>query len=88
MSHNFIIFSGSTLNSVPSKFYLKHQKYKNIYAYAENLKEAKQKFKEANLGECRWAQIVCLKTYNIIESVFSFKIGEPLYEGYYSSDDE
>jgi hypothetical protein len=88
MSHNYVIFSGSTLNSVPSKFYLKNQEYKNIYAYAKTLNEAKEKFKEATLEECKWAQIVCLKTFNIIESELSFKIDEPLYEGYYSSDDE
>ena len=88
MSNLFAIYSGSTNDSVPNKFYLKGQKYKYFIGYAKTLKEAKKMFEKENLGESKWAQIVCLTTFNIIESQISIDINKPLYEGYYSSDDE
>ena len=88
MTNLFAVYSGSTNNSVPNKFYLKGQKYKYFIGYAKTLKEAKKIFEKENLGESKWVQIVCLTTFNIIESQISININKPLYEGYYSSDDE
>jgi len=87
MTNLFAIYSGSTNNSVPNKFYLKGQQYKNFICYAKNIKEANKLFEEA-LEDENWVQLVCLTTFDIIKSQSSFNINKPIYEGYYSSDDE
>jgi hypothetical protein len=88
MTDKFAIYSGSTIDSYPPKFYWKNQKYKNLVGYAKKLKEAKKMFEKATLGENKWAQIVCLTTFDIIESQIAFDINKNLYKEYYSSDDE
>lgn len=88
MIYPYIIFSGSTLNSVPPKQYYKYDKYNNVVGYANNLKEARQICDHLPDVTNRWTQIVCLQTMNIIESCMSFDINKPLYKGYCSDDDE
>jgi hypothetical protein len=87
MTNNFAIYSGSTINSIPLKFYWKNQKYKNLIGYTKTLEEANKIFKLITLQESRWAQLVCLTTFNIIKEELSFDISKPLFEGYYSDDD-
>ena len=89
MTDKYAIYSGSTNNSAPAKFYWKGQKYKNLFCYAKNLTEAKNKFKKAmELEECRWAQLLCLTTFNIIQTEISIDVNKPCYKEYYDSDDE
>ena len=89
MTNKFAIYSGSTVNSVPPKFYWKNQKYKNLIGYAKTIEEANKKYNFAtSKDDSIWVQLVCLTTFNIIESQISININKPLYEGYYSSDDE
>ena len=68
-------------------FYLKNQKYKYFCNYAKNIKEANEIF-EKTKGDDIWIQLVCLTTYNIIRTEISININKPLFEDYYSSDDE
>jgi hypothetical protein len=87
MSNKFAIYSGSTIDSVPTKFYLKNQKYKYLIGYATNIKEANKLFEKTE-GNDRWVQLVCLTTFNIIKSASSYDINKPILKDYYSSDDE
>lgn len=87
MTDKFAIYSGSTVDSVPPKFYWKNQKYKNLVGYAKNIKEANKIF-EKNEGDCKWVQLLCLTTFNIIKSCSSYDINKPIFKDYYSSDDE
>ena len=88
MSNKFAIYSGSTLNSVPPKFYWKNQKYKNLVGYAKTLEDANKKYNLIALKDnSMWVQIVCLTTFNIIKQQISIDINKPLFEGYYSDDD-
>lgn len=86
MENNFAIYSGSTIDSVPIKFYLKNQNYKYLIGYAKNIKEANKLF-EKNEGKDRWVQLVCLNTFDIIKSTASYNINKYISEDY-SSDDE
>lgn len=88
MTDKFAIYSGSIIDSIPPKFYWKNQKYKNLVGYAKTLKEAKKIFEKSNLGENKWTQIVCLTTFNIIDSQIAIDINKPIFKDYYSSDDE
>jgi 16S rRNA G527 N7-methylase RsmG len=88
MSNKFAIYSGSTLNSVPPKFYWKNQKYKNLVGYAKTLEDANKKYNLIALKDnSMWVQIICLTTFNIIKQQISIDINKPLFEGYYSDDD-
>ena len=87
MSNKFAIYSGSTNKSIPTKFYWKNQNYKHLISYAKNIDEATKIF-EKNIDDENWVQLVCLTTFNIIRSQTSININKPLFEGYYSSDDE
>ena len=40
------------------------------------------------LEECRWAQLLCLTTFNIIQTEISIDVNKPCYKEYYDSDDE
>ena len=44
MSNKFAIYSGSTTDSIPHKFYWKNQEYKHFICYAKNLEEANKIF--------------------------------------------
>jgi hypothetical protein len=88
MTDKFAIYSGSMLDSSPPKFYWKNQKYKNLIGYAKNLKEAKKIFNKVNLEENKWSQIVCLTTFDIIESQMSIDANKNVFKDCYSSDDE
>jgi hypothetical protein len=83
----FAIYSGSTIDSTPTKFYWKNQKYKNFIGYAKNIKEANKLFEKTE-GNNRWVQLVCLTTFNIIKSAASYDINKPIFKDCYSSDDE
>ena len=87
MSNKFAIYSGSTTDSIPHKFYWKNQEYKHFICYAKNLEEANKIF-EKNTGPEKWVQLVCLTTFNIIKSEISVDINKPIFKDYYSSDDE
>ena len=87
MTNKFAIYSGSTLDSIPPKFYWENQKYKNLVGYAKTLEEANKKFNIITSHESVWVQIVCLTTFNIIKQQLSFDINKPLFEGYYSDED-
>ena len=87
MTNKFAIYSGSTIDSVPPKFYWKNQKYKNLIGYAKTLKEADKMFNLISLEKSKWIQLVCLTTFNIIKQELSFDINKPLFEGYYSDED-
>ena len=86
MSNKFAIYSGSTLNSTPHKFYWRNQNYKNLFTYSKTIEEANKKFDLLTLKECIWVQLVCLTTFTIIKQQSSFDINKPLFEGYYSDD--
>ena len=87
MSNKFAIYSGSTLNSVPHKFYWKNQQYKNLFTYSKTIEDANKKFDLLALKDCIWVQLVCLTTFTIIKQQSSFDINKQLFEGYYSDDD-
>jgi hypothetical protein len=87
MTDKFAVYSGSTVNSVPPKFYWKNQKYKNLVGYAKTLQEADKMFNLSIIGDSKWGQLVCLTTFNIIKQQLSFDINKPLFEGYYSDED-
>jgi hypothetical protein len=85
MTNQFVIYSGSTINLVPTKFYLKNQKYKNLFGYAKNIKEANELFEKA-IGDEKWAHLVCLTTFNIIKSYSSYDVNKNLNSGYHSDE--
>jgi hypothetical protein len=85
MSNKFAIYSGSTTNSYPIKFYYKNQKYKYFIGYAKDINEANKLFKK-NEGDDKWVQLVCLTTFDIIKSSASYDINKPIDTGYYSDD--
>jgi hypothetical protein len=87
MSNKFAIYSGSTLNSVPAKFYWKNQKYKNLVGYAKTIEEANKQYNKIASNDSVWVQILCLTTFTIIKQQISIDINKPLFEGYYSDDD-
>lgn len=88
MSNKFAIYSGSTLDSVPPKFYWKNQKYKNLVGYAKTIKDANKQYNLIALKDNSvWVQIVCLTTFDIIKQQVSIDINKPLFEGYYSDED-
>jgi hypothetical protein len=87
MTNKFAIYSGSTIDSVPPKFYWKDQKYKNLFGYAKTHEEANKMFNLISLEKSKWIQLVCLTTFNIIKEELSFDINKPLFEEYYSDDD-
>jgi 16S rRNA G527 N7-methylase RsmG len=88
MPNKFAVYSGSTLNSVPPKFYWKNQKYKNLFRYAKTIEEANKHFNLLALkNDSIWVQLVCLTTFDIIKQQRSFDINKPLFEGYYSDED-
>jgi hypothetical protein len=88
MSNKFAIYSGSTLNSVPTKFYWKNQKYKNLVCYSKTLEDANKKYNLIVLkDDSMWVQLVCLTTFNIIKQQISIDINKPLFEGYMSDED-
>jgi hypothetical protein len=87
MTNKFAIYSGSTVNSVPPKFYWKNQKYKNLIGYAKTIEEANNKYNLAtSKDDSIWVQLVCLTTFNIIKSQISIDINKQLFEGYCSDD--
>ena len=53
MTNKFAIYSGSTINSVPPKFYWKNQKYKNLFGYAKTLEEADKMFNLISLEKSK-----------------------------------
>jgi 16S rRNA G527 N7-methylase RsmG len=88
MTNKFAIYSGSTLNSVPPKFYWKNQKYKNLVGYSKTLEDANKKYNLlASKNDSIWVQLVCLSTFNIIKQQKSFDITKSLFEGYCSDED-
>jgi hypothetical protein len=87
MTNKFAIYSGSTIDSVPPKFYWKNQNYKNLFGYAKTLEEADKIFNLSTIGDSKWGQLLCLTTFNIIKESLSFNIHKPLFEGYYSDED-
>ena len=88
MSNKFAIYSGSTLDSVPPKFYWKNQKYKNLVGYSKTIQDANEKYNLIALKDNSiWVQIVCLTTFDIIKQQISIDINKPLFEGYYSDED-
>lgn len=88
MSNKFAIYSGSTLDSVPPKFYWKNQKYKNLVGYAKTIKDANKQYNLIALKDNSvWVQIVCLTTFDIIKQQVSIDINKQLFEGYYSDED-
>ena len=88
MSNNFAIYSGSTIDSVPTKFYWKNQKYKNLFGYAKTLEEANKIYNRIALtDDSVWVQLVCLTTFDIIKQQISIDINKPLFEGYYSDEE-
>lgn len=86
MSNKFAIYSGSTNNSVPPKFYWKNQKYKNLFGYAKNIEKANELFEKAT-GPEKWVQLVCLTTFVITKSYLTFNIDKPIFEGYIIDDE-
>jgi len=88
MTNKFAIYAGSTLNSVPPKFYWKNQKYKNLFGYAKTLEEANKKYNIiASKEDSIWVQLVCLTTFDIIKQQLSIDINKPLFEGYFTDED-
>jgi hypothetical protein len=88
MTNKFAIYSASTVNSVPPKFYWKNQKYKNLIGYTKTLEEATNQYNIVALkDDSIWVQLVCLTTFNIIRSQISIDINKQLFDGYYSDDD-
>jgi hypothetical protein len=85
MANKFVIYSGSTINLVPTNFYLKNQKYKNLFGYAKNIKEANELFEKA-IGDEKWVHLVCLNTFDIIKSYSSYDINKNLNCGYDSDE--
>jgi hypothetical protein len=74
MTNKFAIYSGSTIDSVPPKFYWKNQKYKNLVGYAKTIEEANKIFNISIIGDSKWSQLLCLTTFNIIKQSLSFNI--------------
>jgi hypothetical protein len=60
MTNKFAVYSGSTINSTPTKFYWKNQKYKNLIISTKTLEEANQKFNIIALQNSVWVQVLCL----------------------------
>jgi hypothetical protein len=85
MTNKFAIYSGSTDDSSPTKFYLKNQKYKYFIGYAKNIKEANRVF-ETLTGDDKWVQIVCLTTFDIIKSCASYDIDKTIKTEYHSDE--
>lgn len=85
MTNKFAIYSGSTTDSAPTKFYLKNQKYKNLIGYAKNIKEANKLFEKVT-GHDKWVQLVCLTTFDIIKSCASYDINKTINTGYHSDE--
>jgi hypothetical protein len=87
MTNKFAIYSGSTIDSVPPKFYWKNQKYKNLVGYAKTIEEANKQYNKTALKNSIWVQLLCLTTFTIIKQQISIDINKPLFEGYYSDED-
>ena len=87
MTNKFAIYSGSTIDSAPPKFYWKNQKYKNLVGYAKTIDEANKIFDNSTKKKSIWVQLLCLTTFNITKESLAFNINKPLFEGYYSDDD-
>ena len=88
MSNKFVIYSGSTINSKPpTKYFYIDKKNINLFSYAKTIEEANTKMNEAYLGDSKWAQLVCLSTFKVIELRETFNIQNHIFKDYYSDDD-
>ena len=85
MANKFAIYSGTTFDSAPTKFYWKNQKYKYFIGYAKNIKEANKLF-EKTLGDDKWSQLVCLTTHDILKSCASYDTNKNIDTGYNSDE--
>ena len=59
MTNKFAIYSGSTIDSAPPKFYWKNQKYKNLVGYAKTIDEANKIFNNSTKKKSTWVQLLC-----------------------------
>ncbi len=88
MTNKFAIYSGLTTNSkAPNQYFYIDQKDKNLFSYSKTFEEATKKINKIALIPSTWVQIVCLSTLNIIEQRESFNINKPIFNGYYSDED-